>query len=229
VRNALVALLRALIADSGRCPQIDRAALENAIPTINLALGPLTAGIKGLHLRVADLAIDATGLRPDALSAAVLAAVDDPRGIVALLAMFDPQLRRLELPADGTPVPLTTPPGAIAIAGEVPLQIAALDRGLLLLAGPAADRVAAPLREAAPPGPVPLFALDYDLAGIVERIGPGLEDALDQVAIREPELADTLRGQLAAYRRQATLMDRVRVRIFADADGMIATQTVTLR
>jgi hypothetical protein len=227
LRNALVAALRALIDDGGRCPQIDRAALGNAIPTLNLALGPLTAGIRGLHLRVADLAIDGTDLRPDTLSAAALAAVDDPRGVLALLAMFDPQLRRLELPADGTPVPLPPLPGAIA--GDVPLQIALADRGLLLLAGPGAERVAAPLREPAATEPLPLLALDYGLADIIERIGPDLEAALDRLASRDPELADTLRRQLDGYRRQAALMDRVRVRVFADGNGLATTQTLSLR
>lgn len=227
VRNALSAMLRALIADSGRCPQIDRQALENAIPTLNLALGPLTAGIKGMHLRVADLAIDATDLRPEALSAAVLAAVDDPRGLLALLAMFDPQLRRLELPADGSPVPLPPPPGGIA--GDVPLQIALADRGLLLLAGSGAEAVAAPLRDAVAADPAPLFALDYGIADMLERIGPDLEAALDRVAAREPDVVETLRRQLDGYRRQAGLMERVRLRVFADANGLAVTQTVTLR
>jgi hypothetical protein len=58
VRNAIEAMLNTVIDAGGNCEWVEPDRLKAAIPQLNLALGPMTAGLKGFNLQVEDLRLD---------------------------------------------------------------------------------------------------------------------------------------------------------------------------
>jgi len=228
LRNAVDALLRQVIAAGSDCEWVDPASLQAVIPQLNLALGPMTAGIKGFNLQIADLDIDPASLRPARVRAGLLAAVDDPRGILALGAMFNPALAALEIPNDGSLVDL--PVGSGLDGQTPPMKVAIKDKALLLLAGADAANLAGPLLNAVAPTPAPLFAVDYGVFRLVQHLGAALDATASRLSREgEDEMAQELRDQLQDFRRQAELFDRLRISVHASPEGLVVDQVMELR
>jgi hypothetical protein len=227
LRNGIAALLRALIDKGQGCEWVDPATLEAAIPQLSLVLGPMTAGIRGFNVQIADVEIDPVTLLPSAIEASVLAAVDDPRGVFALGAMLDPALAAVEVPNDGTPVDL--PAGLIPDASTPPLKVAMQDKALLVMTDAAAMNSGALFT--APTGvPAPLFAVDYGVAQLVEVLDKILERAGAQLTDQgEVELAAQLRAQMHDFKLQAEVFDRLRVSLYASDQGLVLDQSMQLR
>ena len=228
LRNAIEALLDRLIAAGSTCEWVNPASLKAVMPQLNLALGPMTAGIKGFNLRVDDLTIDPQTLQPSKLQAGLLAAVDDPRGIFALGAMLHPALAALEVPNDGSVVDL---PQDLGLNKPTPpLKVAMKDRALVLLAGGAPDALARSLLDAGLITPPPLFAMDYGIFRLVERFGGLITVTADRLSQQgEQEMAQQLLDQLAGFRVQAQLFERLRVSLYASTEGLVMDQIMELR
>ncbi len=228
LRNALDALLRHLIAAGSACEWVDSDGLEAMIPQLNLALGPMTAGLKGFNLKIDDVELDPDTLEPRNVRASLLAAIDDPRGLLALGAMFSPALAALEIPADGSFVDL---PQDLGLQEKTPpLKVAVRDRALLLLAG--ADDAGPDdwPRDTGTAAPTPLFAIDYGLLLLVERFGDLSDRAATQLRSQgETEMAEELTDQVAGFRHQARLFERQRVTLHASAEGLVMDQVMELR
>ena len=228
LRNAIDALLREVIAAGASCEWVDPASLKAVMPQLNLALGPMTAGIKGFNLLLADLSIDSQTLQPADVRGGLLAAVDDPRGIFALGAMFNPALASFEVPADGSFVDL--PRDLVAGQQAPPLKVAIRERALLLLAGSDSSGVADSLLSATVMAPSPLFAVDYGVYQLVQRFGDMADGMVAQLESQgELELAAELRGQMRSFRLQAELFDRLRVSVYAAEQGLVMDQVMQLR
>lgn len=229
LRNAIDALLHELIAAGSACEWVDPGALEAVIPQLNLALGPMTAGIKGFNLQIEDLAIDPDSLQPTSVRAGLLAAVDDPRGVFALGAMFNPALASLQIPDDGSFVDL---PAGLGVDDDAapPLKVAVRDKALLLLAGADATDLAATLAGTGVVSPAPILAVDYGVHRLVQRLGEVMERTSSQLSDQgEEELAQEVRDQLRAFRMQAELFDRLRVLLYASSEGLVVDQVMELR
>jgi hypothetical protein len=227
VRNLAEAMINAVIDASDGCEWVDSTRLRALVPQLNLALGPMTAGIKGFNLRVDDVQLDPQTLEPTRVEAALLAAVDDPRGVFALAGMFNPALAGLRVPADGTPVPLDD---ALGRQLDTPLQVAIHDRALLLLAGAQAAELAARLLAAPAATPPPLFTADYGIARIVDRLGAAAEAAANRLDQQDQaDLAAELRQQVDGFRQQAALFERLRVSLYATDAGLVMEQAMFLR
>lgn len=228
VRNAIEALLNAVIDAGGNCEWIEPNQLKAVIPQLNLALGPMTAGLKGFNLRLDDLRLDPQTLQPADIRAGLLAAVDDPRGVFALAAMFNPELASIRVPTDGTLVPIGSHLGVAP--GTPPLQVAIQGKSLLILAGDDAQAMADPLLNATPVEPPPLFVIDYGIRRLVEQLGDVLDEATAQLEQQgETELADEMRLQLDSFRQQAQLFERLRVSLFTNDQGLVMEQDMLLR
>lgn len=228
VRNAIEQLLDRII-DTGRdCDWVEADRLRAVIPQLNLALGPMTAGLKGFNLQIDEVRIDPQTMQPTALRAGLLAAVDDPRGVFALAAMFSPELASLKIPTDGTLVSLSDHLGLGVDAP--PLQVAIQGKSLLILAGADAATMAAPLLNAASPDPAPIFAADYGIHRLIQELGETVEHATAELERQgETEMAAELRVQLASFRQQAELVERLRVSVFANDQGLVMEQDMILR
>jgi len=228
LRTAVEALLRYVVAQGRDCEWVDRAAIEAAIPQLSLVLGPLTAGIRGFHLQVGDLRLDPQTRQLRSISASLLAAVSDPRGVLALGAMFNPALGALEMPTDGTPVDI---PGDLIVGQSTPpLRVAIQGEALLLLAGEAGAvdsqaMFSAPLVE-----PPPLFSADYGVRQLVVALDGVLERAASQLAAEgDTEIASQLLAQRDDFRLQAELFERFRVSVYANGQGLVMDQVMELR
>ncbi len=175
-----------------------------------------------------DLVIDPDTLEPAVLSGGLLAAVDDPRGVFALAAMFDPALAALQVPTDGTPVEL---PGELGVGQSTPLmRVAIKDKSLLLLAGAESGRLLTTLLQAVPLVPPPLLAIDYGVAELADRLGGLMERAAERLSDRgEVEAALGVRDQLEDLRAQATLFERQRFSLYASEQGLVMDQVMHLR
>jgi hypothetical protein len=228
LRNIIEDLLR-YVTEVGRgCDWVDSADLQAVIPQLNLALGPMTAGIKGFNLLLDDLVVDPDTLEPEVLSGGLLAAVDDPRGVFALAAMLNPALAALEVPTDGTPVELPGEPGVSQSAP--PMRVAIKDKSLLLLAGAESGRLLTTLLQAVPLVPAPLLAIDYGVAELADRLGGLMERAAERLSDRgEVEAALGVRGQLDELRQQAALIERQRFSLYANEQGLVMDQVMQLR
>lgn len=228
LRNAIQALLRTLVDIGADCEWVDKEKLDAIMPQLNLALGPMTAGIKGFNLRIDDLQLDAETLQPVKVSAGLIAAVDDPRGVFALGAMFNPGLAALQIPDDGSFVELPSPQGLDA---EVPpLKVAVQDRTLVLLAGQDTDTLATALTAAKVVSPSPLLAFDYGVRQIVESLGGVMEQAVAGLQRQgEHELAAQVREQLESFRMQSAIFERLRVSLHAAEEGLVIDQVMELR
>lgn len=228
LRNAIDSLLREVIAGGSSCEWVDPEQLQAVMPQLNLALGPMTAGIKGFNLQVDDLSIDPATLQPDKVRAGLLVAVDDPRGIFALGAMLNPALASLQIPDDGSFVDL--PDGLAPDSGAPPLKVAIRDKALVLLAGDESSDMAHTLLDAVAPSPAPLFAIDYGIYQLVQRYGDLVDRAIVQMESHgEQETAADLREQIAGFRLQAEQFERLRVSVYASAEGLVVDQVMELR
>ena len=228
LRNAIDALLRKIASSESGCEWVDRERLQAITPQLNLALGPMTAGIKGFNLQIEDLTIDPQTMEATDVKAGLLAAVDDPRGIFALGAMFNPGLAALQVPDDGSFVEL---PRELALDESVPpMQVAIKDRALLLLAGGASAELGNALSNAAVVTPSPLFAVDYGVHQLVERFGSVMDAMV--AAFNEQgqaEAAVELESQFDSFRVQALFFDRLRVALYASDQGLVIDEEVRLR
>jgi len=228
LRNIIDAFLRELIATGSACEWVDPASLKAVMPQLNLALGPMTAGIKGFNLQLADLVIDPQTMQPTRVQAGLLAAVDDPRGVFALGAMFNPALANLQIPSDGRFVDL---PQDMGLDEQTPpLKMAVRDKALVLVAGDDSGDLADSLLDAVAASPAPLFAVDYGVFQLVQRLGDMLDSATVQLGSQgENEMAEELREQLESFRLQARMFDRLRMSMHASPEGLVMDQVMELR
>lgn len=225
-RNGLTTLMNRLIAAADSCDAIDPARLQAGIVQLNLALGPLTAGIKGLHIQLHDLELD-TQMQPQHLRASLLAAVDDPRGVLAMLGMFSPQLAQLQLPRDGTPVALTL---ADAPPGTPPLAVAAREQALLLLAGTFDPAQVQALFDAPGGSPAANLALTYDVPRFAAVAGTTLAQVSGALRAQgDDDTADVVQQQLVEIQRQAATIQRVELAITPHREGIELREVITLR
>ena len=115
-------------------------------------------------------------------------------------------------------------------AATPPLQIAIKDKALLLLAGSESADMAHPLLSAVPIDPAPLFAIDYGIHQLMQRFSSLLDRAVAQLADQgDPETARELEEQLQGSRLQAEIFERLRVSVYASADGLVMDQVMELR
>ena len=228
LRNTIDALLRAVMATGSSCEWVDPASLKAVMPQLNLALGPMTAGIKGFNLQLADLAIDPQTMQPVRVQAGLLAAVDDPRGVFALGAMFNPAMASLQIPSDGSFVEL---PQDLGLDEQAPqMKVAIRDKALVLVAGDDSSDLANSLLNAVAASPAPLFAVDYGVFQLVQRFGDMMDSATEQLGSQgEKEMAEELRAQLESFRQQARIFNRLRMSMHASPEGLVMDQVMELR
>jgi hypothetical protein len=228
VRNAIGDLLDRIIETGDGCEWVEPESLRAVMPQLNLAMGPMTAGLKGFNLQIQRIQIDPQTLQPMSLEAGLLAAVDDPRGVFALAAMFSPELASLKIPTDGTLVSLSE---RLGLGPDTPpLQVAIHDKSLLILAGTDAATMATALLDAQTTEPAPMLAVDYGVHRLVEELGETMDSAIAELENQgEAEMAGEMRLQLAGFRQQAEVVDRLRIRVFANDQGLVTEQDMTLR
>ncbi len=228
LRNGIESLLRYVMNNGAECEWVDKDEIQQAIPQLSMVFGPMTAGVKGFNLQLDELTLDPQTMMPTDVKAGLLAAVDDPRGIFAMGAMFNPALAALDVPSDGTFVDL---PPEVGIQAPMPnVKVAMKDQSLMLVAGNDSTSVAQSMLDATPTTPAPLMVFDYGIHKLVEKFGGLVEQtAANMEASGDAAMAQEMRTQLESFRMQAQLFDRVRVSVLADKQGLTMDQVMELR
>jgi hypothetical protein len=226
LRGGLRQLLQYLARSRGDCALVDAAAIEQAIPQLELVLGPMTAMFKGLYLELIDLQLDPETRQPRDLRLRALAEVDDPRGVFAMAGMLNPELAQLQVPEDGTPVAV---PAQLLPPAVPPLQVAIRERSLVVTAGADGDRLARELLAAAPATPAPLLAVSYNFERLGRLLQQGTEPlaalAAEQQGLSPEQVVADLQGMLRMYQAYRVIA----FSLTADARGLVLDERIEFR
>lgn len=179
-REFYEARLDALEADPFQCEYFAemQAGLAQGRAALNQPLPPIVYGFKGFVAVVDNLeGFDVANQRPpEKVEARVLVANDNAAGLLAMGAMFSPELASLNVQPDGNPVPLNVPPFTDGLDGAF---VAMTDAALAVSVGEGSEAGLKSLlsSEAADPPPFMSMTLDgaryYDMMSeIVGESGP---------------------------------------------------------
>jgi len=227
LRAAIKALMGFMVAEGGNCEWLEPQAIQAAMPKVDFMLGPMLGGLSGMYAQLTELHFDEQTLQPDASTGGLLLAVSDPRGLVAMAAMMNPELAQLQLPEDGS---------AVAVPAELlppqlgSLHLAAADGLLAMATGEgSAQRATAMLKAGRSDQPL-LLAMGYDMGrfmGVMERMMGLAADRLE--AMGEAEQAQAVRDQADSFKTMGGQFGRIDMRVAPDAGGLIMQQQVELR
>ncbi len=221
VRDALKALINDILQNGKGCPSVDRQQLAGFVQSLDMVLNPMVAGIRGFNFVLDRLEIDPRTLDPKSVEARLLLASTDPRGLLGMSGMLDPNLAMLQVPSDGKPVKLPlqnslpqAPPAWVAIKGEA--------LGLFLGAEPPKEAVK--LLQAGSASPTLIFHMGYDLRRLLRQVGPSLEQAMRQMSGEE---AADVREFYRTIKQTAALYDRVDFTVHGEKRGLVMEGRVT--
>lgn len=226
LRSAIKALMGFVAAEGANCEWVDSAAVQANIPKVDFMLGPMLGGLSGLYAQLVELRFDERTLDPDAATAGLLLAVTDPRGLVAMGAMMNPDLAQLSLPEDGSAVAV---PAELLPLPLTSMHLAAGDGLLAVATGEgSAERAVAMLK--APRGKQPmLMSMGYDMGRfmtVMEKMMVLAAGRLD--AAGEAEQAQMMRDQATGFKRMAGQIGRIDMQLAPDGSGLIMKQQVEL-
>ncbi len=219
LRDALRAAFNDILARGEGCEHVDAAALTSAMQSLELALNPMVAGIRGVNLTLEEIELDAETRAPRSARGRLLISTVDPRGLLGMAVVLDPRVATLQVPADGTPVLLPLS----GVTSAVPLWVAVRGEVLGLFAGEQKPEDAARRLQAPPADPHLLFVLDYDVGKLLARVGPSLEEAVQGAAGAE---AEETRAFYRAVEETARLYRRIRVEVLGLKRGLTLRTTV---
>jgi len=219
LRDGLKALLGIVLEQGKGCEDVDQERLVQNMQALDLMLNPMFAGIKGFDLAVDRVEVDPATGEPKSVDARFVLAAADPRGMFGMLAMLNPRLATLQIPADGTPVELPlkevapgAPPAWVAIKGEA----------LGLFVSPEAPKDVDKVLTT-PPEPSVLFSLSYNVEKLLQEVGPSLEQGIRTL---EGEDAENARKAYEGLKHTASLYDQVRFDVLGDEQGLILSGRV---
>jgi len=119
LRDSLLAFMAFLGAtgEKAGCQAIRKKAMDEASMGIAMAMGMGITQVKTLYVAIDDVKLGKNS-QPEKASARFSLVADDPMGLVRMLSMFAPPLASIQVPDDGTVVPLPNgllPPGSPAV------------------------------------------------------------------------------------------------------------------
>jgi hypothetical protein len=138
LRDSLLSFM-AFLGQTGEktgCKAIRKKAMDEASMGIAMAMGMGITQVKTLYVAIDELKLGKKN-QPENVSARFSLVADDPMGLVRMLSMFAPPLASIQVPDDGTPVPL---PDGLLPAGMPPVNLSLKDKNLDIVMG---DRKAA--------------------------------------------------------------------------------------
>lgn len=197
-REFYSAQLDAIEADPFECEYFEdlQAGVEKGRMALQQPLPPIAYSVKGF-LAVVD-AIEgmdmATKQPPTSIDASFLLAVDNPQALMAMGAMFSPDLANLDLQNDGTPVELPLPPVSPALSGA---YVAMNDDSLAVALGVGAESKLADLLDSGFADTAPFMSMNMDAAAYYDFIGDAMQIAAQEQA-DDPDSEEEMSPELAA-------------------------------
>lgn len=192
--------------------------------SLNQPVPPMIYDFKGFLAVIDDIeGLDvATQTPPTSFDGSFLLAMDNARALVAMGAMFSPELAALGLEPGGDPVPLDLPQlQAMGISAFAALT----DNALAVSVGDNAEAEVQAVLEGEASNPAPFMSFSVDAGRYYAFLG-------DAMAIAEPDGSDGGSPEMAAATGEmmsalADLYDRMTVDVYFTANGieMLATET----
>lgn len=226
LREFFEARLDAIAADPPQCEYFAEleANAERGREALTKPIPPVVYGFRGLVAVVddMDLATMASGQPPASADATLLVAIEDAPSLLAMLAMFSPELAALDIRPDGQPVALALPQAAML--PEMPYG-ALTDSALVVSSGQDAAARISRLLEADSAASPPFVAFAGDAGRYYEMVAASMlqsggDDELSPEA--RAALADSLRSLAAVY-------DRLRVDILFTERGIRLDAALTFK
>ncbi len=146
LRDSLLSFMAFLGAtgEKAGCKAIRKKAMDEASMGIAMAMGMGITQVKTLYVAIDELKLGKKS-QPENVSARFSLVADDPMGLVRMLSMFAPPLATVQVPDDGTLVPL---PDGLLPAGIPPVNISLKDKNLNIVMG---DKAASTTMDASKP------------------------------------------------------------------------------
>jgi hypothetical protein len=146
LRDSLLSFM-AFLGNTGEksgCKAIRKKAMDEASMGIAMAMGMGITQVKTLYVAIDELKLGKKN-QPENVSARFSLVADDPMGLVRMLSMFAPPLATIQVPDDGTPVPL---PDGLLPAGIPPVNLSLKGKDLDIVMG---DKAATKTMDAGKP------------------------------------------------------------------------------
>ena len=133
LRDSLLSFMAFLGAtgEKAGCKAIRKKAMDETSMGIAMAMGMGITQVKTLYVAIDELKLGKKS-QPENVSARFSLVADDPMGLVRMLSMFAPPLATIQVPDDGTSVPL---PDGLLPTGIPPVNISLKDKELNILMG----------------------------------------------------------------------------------------------
>lgn len=230
LREFYEARLDAMEADPFECEYFEdlQAGVAKGRDALNQPLPPMVYGLRGFNAVVDDISsFDmANGKPPEKVDASVLVALEDAQSMLAMGAMFSPELASLDLQPDGVPVLLDLP--QFQAVGEV-VYAAMLQDAIAIAVGSNAESRVKAVLGADSVQPPPMFSMTMDAGRYYALIADGmmLENGGDN---DKAELSLASREAMRdAMLTIGEMYDRMAVDIRFTERGMEVESRVTLK
>ena len=171
--------------------------VEAGREVLNQPVPPIVYGFKGFLAVVEEIQgmNIASGQPPTSVDMRLLVAVDNAEGLLAMGAMFSPEIAGMNLEPDGEPVKLDLP--QVAATGQV-VHIAMSDKALGLSVGDGMQEGLAEMLNVAAQDPSPFMTMDmnagryYSLIGDAIAADPGDLQQMPEVRAAIEEMTDSI-------------------------------------
>ncbi|MGV6826084.1 MAG: hypothetical protein ACWA5Q_03830 [bacterium] len=225
-REALKAGMQSIVTNGQGCEWVDEAEIKQSINTIDLMFNPMLAGIRGMYMKVNDIDIDPNTMMPRTVDAKLLLAVDDPKGIYAMMGMLNHKFTQMQIPSDGTPVQM--PMDEVA-PGVPPTFVAIKDKVLAFSVGDGADATLPAFMASQVVSPSPLLSVSYDVARLAARAAP-FEQTVQQVASsQDDDAAQAVVESFNSLQSSGKTYGQIAVEITGSPRGLVMEQVINLK
>ncbi len=201
-----------------------QAGVESGREVLNQPIPPIVYGFKGFLAAVDSVdGMDLSAQQPPtSIDMRMLVAIENAEGLLAMGAMFSPELASLNLESDGEPVRVNLP---MADALAQVIYLAMTDKALAISVGEGMQDGLGDMLEANVADQPPFFHAEMDAAAYYEFVGNSMASDIGELGDM-PEVRDAVAAMNAASQ---LLMDRVSVAINFTDDGIEVVSDMTLK
>lgn len=227
-RDFYAARLAALEADPYECEWFAglQASVEQGQAALNQPLPPVVYSFRGFLAVVESLSgmdLEA-GQPPTDVDMRLLVATNNAEALVAMGAMFSPEIAALDLKPDSKPMQLPVPPMAAAQVDTA--YVAMSDKALALSIGEGVEAQLPDMLAAPPAEPSPFMSLDMDARAYYRFIGDvAMQPGPDEEEETSPEVREAVGRTMTAL---AETIDRIAFDTYFTARGIEFPSTVEL-
>lgn len=190
---------------------------------LNQPVPPVAYGLKGFLAVIEDLeGMDlANGVPPTSADMRLLVAMDNAESLIAMGAMFSPELANMNIESDGKPVKLAMPQ---VDATGMDVFVAMTDNALGLSVGEGMEEGLGDMLKAAAADPSPFLVVDMD----AERYYSLINEAISAQSGNQADMPEVLEATQAMSQSIQNMMDRVRLVVNFTENGIELESEVQL-